>query len=446
MADSAPLPMHIRSVRIRSLFGKNDYEFPRRDSSAAAPIRTLILYGDNGSGKTTILKLVYHTLASAVQAGHRTFMARTKFASIEIELGDGLVVMARKLDDSLLGTFAMSVVGPGRSPVEQVFVAESDNSIPAPRDVDSFQQFTTSLEATKLSLYFLTDARTIMTDTPVSRRRPATEEYEEELRFARHLTTSSRAVRADPEAIARQLAVRSVGLVESQLRRWSLQVATRSESNVTALYREIVRSLLETHDEEPSTRTTRAQLAERLQRLDRATVKFDRFALLPRFDATDFLRYVENCPETRLDVLGRVLEPYLDSLDSRLETLSPLQKRVQSFVDTLNSFYSHKKVTLTTSRGLSVQSADSEDLDPLHLSSGERQLLLLFCTTMMTLETPSVVFIDEPELSLNIKWQRSLLPSLLSFVGDAPVQFVFATHSFEILSQHMDSVYKLEEV
>jgi len=54
--------------------------------------------------------------------------------------------------------------------------------------------------------------------------------------------------------------------------------------------------------------------------------------------------------------------------------------------------------------------------------------------------------IDEPEISLNIKWQRRLLPALRECAGQNPVQYLFATHSFEILAQCRDNTIKLDGV
>jgi ABC-type glutathione transport system ATPase component len=51
--------------------------------------------------------------------------------------------------------------------------------------------------------------------------------------------------------------------------------------------------------------------------------------------------------------------------------------------------------------------------------------------------------IDEPEISLNIKWQRQLIKALLGIADEGRVQFIFASHSIELLSQHRDRVVKL---
>ena len=139
----------------------------------------------------------------------------------------------------------------------------------------------------------------------------------------------------------------------------------------------------------------------------------------------------------------KVLSPYLDSLESKYKTLSELQESIGLFVDAINSFYKDKSIRLDVRRGLTIRTSDGEILEPDQLSSGERQLLLLFCNTILAIEKPSLVLIDEPELSLNIKWQRLLIPSLIKFVATYPVQFIFATHSFEIISKYVDNLTKL---
>ena len=50
-----------------------------------------------------------------------------------------------------------------------------------------------------------------------------------------------------------------------------------------------------------------------------------------------------------------------------------------------------------------------------------------------------------PEISLNIKWQRELLSSLLACAGSNPVQYLIATHSFELLTSYKNNVVELKD-
>ena len=100
-------------------------------------------------------------------------------------------------------------------------------------------------------------------------------------------------------------------------------------------------------------------------------------------------------------------------------------------------------MTFDVHDGLSIVTDGGRAISSGKLSSGERHLLLIFSNTAIALGHPSIFIVDEPEISLNIKWQRSLIASLCRCIGDNPVQYVFATHSLEIISQYRDRVLKL---
>ncbi len=56
-----------------------------------------------------------------------------------------------------------------------------------------------------------------------------------------------------------------------------------------------------------------------------------------------------------------------------------------------------------------------------------------------------LMLIDEPEISLNVKWQRDLVRALVAAFGGSGVQLVIATHSLEIASLYLGNVMKLED-
>jgi ABC-type molybdenum transport system ATPase subunit/photorepair protein PhrA len=93
--------------------------------------------------------------------------------------------------------------------------------------------------------------------------------------------------------------------------------------------------------------------------------------------------------------------------------------------------------------GIAVVASNGVPLEPESLSSGEKQLLLLFCNTLIARPNSTIFLIDEPELSLNIKWQRRLIGALAATAGSRQVQFVLATHSFEVLAPHAENVLAL---
>ncbi|THK36334.1 ATP-binding protein [Ensifer sp. MPMI2T] len=68
------------------------------------------------------------------------------------------------------------------------------------------------------------------------------------------------------------------------------------------------------------------------------------------------------------------------------------------------------------------------------LSAGEKQMLSFICYNAFYAN--SVIFIDEPELSLHVDWQRQLYPILQS--QNSSNQFIFATHSPFIYGKYPD--------
>jgi predicted ATP-binding protein involved in virulence len=77
-------------------------------------------------------------------------------------------------------------------------------------------------------------------------------------------------------------------------------------------------------------------------------------------------------------------------------------------------------------------------------SSGERQLVLLLSNTILARDTAGIFLIDEPELSLNVKWQRNLVSALLRCSEGSRIQYVLASHTLELITQHKRDAIRLQ--
>ncbi len=75
------------------------------------------------------------------------------------------------------------------------------------------------------------------------------------------------------------------------------------------------------------------------------------------------------------------------------------------------------------------------------LSAGEKQMLSFLCYNFFY--DNSVIFIDEPELSLHTDWQRVLFPTLLK--QRKHNQFIIATHSPFIYSKYIENEIIISE-
>ena len=80
----------ITSIKVKKLFGLYTYELPYKDLFSDA----VILYGDNGVGKSTLLRLVFDLLSSANDRGHRRALYETIFDELILTLYSGYVLSA----------------------------------------------------------------------------------------------------------------------------------------------------------------------------------------------------------------------------------------------------------------------------------------------------------------------------------------------------------------
>ena len=91
-------------------------------------------------------------------------------------------------------------------------------------------------------------------------------------------------------------------------------------------------------------------------------------------------------------------------------------------------------ITLGEEAGETALGTVEEAIASEKLSSGEKQMLSFLCYNAFSEST--AIFIDEPELSLHVDWQRLLLPTLLE--QGTGNQFFIATHSPFIYAKYPD--------
>lgn len=112
-------------------------------------------------------------------------------------------------------------------------------------------------------------------------------------------------------------------------------------------------------------------------------------------------------------------------------------EQITIYLDTLNYFLkdSAKRILFKEDTSeISFNTLDKDDKvvteyrDIKFLSSGEQQVLILFSYIAFNSEDGRVFIIDEPELSLHIKWQEDFLDKLDNITPKS-TQLILATHS-----------------
>lgn len=86
-----------------------------------------------------------------------------------------------------------------------------------------------------------------------------------------------------------------------------------------------------------------------------------------------------------------------------------------------------------------------ETLFPYQLSSGEKQILAILLTVLVQDGLPYILFMDEPEVSMHVDWQKKLIALILSL--NPNVQIILSTHSpAVIMDGWIDKVTEVSEI
>ena len=127
-----------------------------------------------------------------------------------------------------------------------------------------------------------------------------------------------------------------------------------------------------------------------------------------------------------------------------LKLEAKINKPKNIFIDEFNRMSTKKKVSVNQSNELVISTKDKEPLEITKLSSGEKQLLIILTEALLQNARPYVYIADEPELSLHVNWQETLVTSIRAINPKA--QIFFATHSPEIVGPFQEKMFDMEDI
>ena len=124
------------------------------------------------------------------------------------------------------------------------------------------------------------------------------------------------------------------------------------------------------------------------------------------------------------------------------QRISQPKRKFQDLIDDLFS-ETGKKIVRTENEIRFEQIG--ETLMPYQLSSGEKQMLVILLTVLIEDGQNYVLFMDEPEVSLHVEWQKRLIDLILEL--NSNVQIILTTHSpAVIMNGWLDNVTEVSEI
>lgn len=134
------------------------------------------------------------------------------------------------------------------------------------------------------------------------------------------------------------------------------------------------------------------------------------------------------------------LRTIVDNLDDVERSIEQAMVPITRFLETISKLFSRGKRLRLTDSELQVLLADGRVLPIAQLSSGEKHLIKILLSSMTS--GPNAILIDEPELSMHLDWQRQFVETIISL--NPTCQLILASHSPEVMAEVPDSaIFKL---
>ena len=144
----------------------------------------------------------------------------------------------------------------------------------------------------------------------------------------------------------------------------------------------------------------------------------------------------------QVNIGNRIIQQLQAGHADAAQQLSEKKTRFQDIVDDL--FTETGKKIVRTENEIRF-SQIGETLVPYQLSSGEKQILAILLTVLVEDNQPYVLFMDEPEVSLHIEWQKRLIDLCIEL--NPTVQIILTTHSpAVVMNGWVDSVTEVTDI
>lgn len=403
----------LENFEIRGLFNRKDVSL-----NLSYPENVDIFIGQNGIGKTTILNILYYTLSL-----NFLDLRKMPFTSIKITLSNNKnVVISREelfLAEGIPKRFNLSAIKDieeylGNNYVKRlnVIIANSDNI----EGIDFFEEMANHPAIpNRLKRYLMK----IIGENVVSSNVRILKELVDSMKIEEiFFFPTYRRIEED---------IKKFRLDEKDLNKLPGDVIQFGMADVEERFLEIERVISK------ATNDTYANLTgemisylslnqtisdERKKKIEDSGIVKIIISRLANKINNEVQQSVIKLFENRSNIYKKEYEPlvfFLCALIDKYEENMHMEEQIHAFKNVVNKYLVNKKVVYDTHNiKIYVIDNETEESIPLKLlSSGEKQIVSLYSKIYLSFANNFIVLFDEPELSLSIEWQESLIKDIM---------------------------------
>ncbi|SMG32444.1 ATP-binding protein [Sphingobacterium psychroaquaticum] len=149
----------------------------------------------------------------------------------------------------------------------------------------------------------------------------------------------------------------------------------------------------------------------------------------------------------QLNLAKKVQGSYATNPKKVKNTIKNAYSQIELFKEYINDFFREagKKIDEDKNELSFTLLKSNNPITIYQLSSGEKQLLLILLTVLLQDKKSSIIFMDEPEISLHFDWQKQLINIISTLNPNA--QLIIATHSpAMIMEGWFDKVVNIADI
>nr|WP_314696092.1 AAA family ATPase [uncultured Prevotella sp.] len=147
----------------------------------------------------------------------------------------------------------------------------------------------------------------------------------------------------------------------------------------------------------------------------------------------------------QVNIGNRIIEALQSGETNAADIAYQISQPKKLFQDTIDDLFTDTGKKIIRSENEVKFSSFGEELTPYQLSSGEKQILVILLTVLVEDNKNYVLFMDEPEVSLHIDWQKRLIDLILEL--NPNVQIILTTHSpAVIMNGWIDRVTEVTDI
>jgi predicted ATP-binding protein involved in virulence len=148
-------------------------------------------------------------------------------------------------------------------------------------------------------------------------------------------------------------------------------------------------------------------------------------------------------PQASYAYIEEILSAYLQDVENKLSVFDGLLAKIELLKSMVTNRLQFKKMAFSQEEGFIFTTSRGQPLSPQNLSSGEQHILIQIYDLLFSDRPDSLILIDEPEISLHVAWQLSFLEGLHQITSLVPHDIVLATHSPQIIGDRWDLTVEL---